>query len=443
LFERFSFFESFTLFTFTDYPTEDGSPSSVLFCSFFRMTQPTTLNKAVPKIVIVGCGIVGAMIAYELSQQFSADISVIDQQPPAQASTGAALGVLMGAISGKVKGRTWRLREASIRRYPALIAELLAQGYAVPYNSQGIVSLCFDESELPRWQSLQEKRRAQGWPLEIWSPEVLQARCPQVDLHGKDLYGRSVEDSDTDHSVKAAIYSPADAQVNPTALTHALVSAAKARGVTFYNDAEVTQLEIEGLRCVGVKTSRGVFEADWVVLSAGLGSAKLSSLSGALSGIETSAPLELMPVLGQAMEIQLPTVLGHTDFQPVINGNDIHVVPLGDGRYWLGATVEFPPADWPQNGPAGCDILAAEATGLENLRRGAERFVGAIAQATVLKTWSGLRPRPVGQPAPVIQPLGNTENVTLATGHYRNGVLLAPATAQQVCELLKLQATNG
>jgi glycine oxidase len=413
------------------------------------VTQPTTSSKAVPKIVIVGCGIVGAMIAYELSQQFSADISVVDQQPPAQASTGAALGVLMGAISGRVKGRTWRLREASIRRYPALIAELLAQGYTVPFNSQGIVSLCFDESELPRWKSLQEKRRSQGWSLEIWSPEVLQARCPQVDLHGPGLHKKGfhekyVEDSDIDHSVKAAIYSPADGQVNPTDLTHALISAAKARGVTFYNDAEVTQLEIEGLRCVGVKTSRGVFEADWVVLSAGLGSAKLSILSTSKrSEAETGAPLELMPVLGQAMEIQLPTVLGHTDFQPVINGDDIHLVPLGDGRYWLGATVEFPPADWPQNGPAGYNILEAEATGLENLRRGAEGFVGAITQATVLKTWSGLRPRPVGQPAPVIQPLGNTENVTLATGHYRNGVLLAPATAQQICELLKLQATNG
>ena len=86
-----------------------------------------------PKIIIVGCGIVGAMLAYELSRQFSADIHVLDRQLPAQGSTGAALGVLMGAISGKVKGRSWRLREASIRRYKSLIAELLAQGYTVPF----------------------------------------------------------------------------------------------------------------------------------------------------------------------------------------------------------------------------------------------------------------------------------------------------------------------
>ncbi len=429
----------FNLLTY--YPTENGFPFSVFFTSYL---EPEIVSKPIPKIVIVGCGVVGAMVAYELSQQFSANIHVLDKQPPAQASTGAALGVLMGAISSKVKGRTWRLREFSIRRYPAVIAELLAQGYSVPFNDQGIVSLCFDEQELPRWESLKEKRLAQGWPLELWNLETLQARCPQVDLQGRFVEG-------SERSVKAAIYSPADAQVNPTALTQALVGAAQSQGVTFYDDAEVTQLQMDGRRCVGVQTRQGDLAADWVVLSAGLGSAKLSSTGlselskaslqapsdpelsdTALFDIEAYKPLELMPVLGQAMELQLPTVLGPADFQPVINGDDIHLVPLGEGRYWLGATVEFPPETLLK----GDDAFAAEATGLENLRRRAEEIWGAIAQAKVLKTWSGLRPRPVGQPAPVIQPLGNSQNVTLATGHYRNGVLLAPATAQQVCELL-------
>ena len=386
-------------------------------------------SKTTPKIVIVGCGVVGAMVAYELSHQFSADIRVLDRQPPAQGSTGAALGVLMGAISGKVKGRTWRLREASIRRYKFLIAELLAQGYTVPFNQDGIISLCFDQSELPRWETLRQKRLTQGWPLEIWSPEELQARCPQVNLSDTASIARE------NYSVKAAIYSPADGQVHPTKLTHALISAAEDRGVAFCYDAEVTKLKMSGQHCFGVQTSQGDFEADWVILSAGLGSAGLSELSD----IEGHEPLELMPVLGQAMEIQLPEVLGKEDFQPVINGDDIHLVPLGEGRYWIGATVEFPDCLGSEVDPRWLSAVEAglEADRLVNLRRGAEGFVGAIAQAKVIKTWSGLRPRPVGQPAPVIKPLGNLENVTLATGHYRNGVLLAPATAQQICSLLK------
>ena len=365
-----------------------------------------------PKIVIVGCGVVGALIAYELSA-FAADISVLDRQPPAEGATSAALGVLMGVISSKVKGRTWQLREASIRRYRSLIAELAAQGHAVPFNDQGIVSLCFDEDQLPRWQTLREKRQTQGWPLEIWSLADLKNRCPQINIHSARA---------SEASVKAAIYSPADGQVDPMALTKALVAAATARGVTFCWGAEVRQLTLSGSHCTHVQTSQGIFEADWVVLSAGLGSAALTSFA--------NEPLTLMPVLGQAIEIQLPQVLGNADFQPVINGDDVHLVPLGKGRYWLGATVEFPSEDEP--------LVAAEER-LLAVRQGGERFVRAIAQAKVLKTWSGLRPRPVGQPAPVIKPLGDSDNILLATGHYRNGVLLAPATAQTVCNLLQQQ----
>ena len=375
-----------------------------------------------PQIVIVGCGVVGALAAYELSHKVSADIVVIDRQLSAQGSTGAALGVLMGVISHKTKGRTWRLREASTRRYRSLITELAQQGHPVPFNTDGIVSLCFDESKLPRWQALKEQRHAQGWPLEIWSPEVLQSRCPHIDIVSQSAPELA--------AVQAAIYSPADGQVHPVALTQALVAAAAARGVTFHWNTEVTQLQMDGQQCRGVQTVQGDLEADWVVLSAGLGSAALAKLTGDRRREDSekeSESLELMPVLGQAMEIQLSQVLGKADFQPVVNGDDVHLVPLGEGRYWLGATVEFPPEQ---------GMLAPEAERLAAVRRGGERYCGAIAQAKILRTWSGLRPRPVGQPAPVIKLLGNTSNVILATGHYRNGVLLAPATAQQLCELL-------
>lgn len=383
-----------------------------------------------PKIVIVGCGIVGALMAYELSHQFpQANIVVLERSQPAQGSTGAALGVLMGVISGRVKGRTWRLREASIRRYHTLMPELAAQGHPVPYNQQGIVSLCYDEAKLPRWETLKEKRHEQGWPLDIWTPEQLKNRCPHVELLTPTKSPPDTAQLVKTQSVKAAIYSPADRQVQPVPLTRALIEIAQARGVSFHWEHEVTELLMQDTLCTGVQTSRGTFDTDWLILTAGLGSAALSKFS--------NEPLALMPVLGQAMEIQLPAPLGNPTFQPVINGHDIQCVPLGKGRYWIGATVEFPPEpSLPEPSPepwmTSSDTFKAQADGLANLRQGAESFISAFAQATILKTWSGLRPRPIGQPAPVIKPLGDTKNVTLATGHYRNGVLLAPATAQQV-----------
>ena len=374
-----------------------------------------------PNVVVVGCGVVGAMIAYELTRQLDVEVTVLERHDPAQGSTGAALGVLMGIISHKVKGRTWRLREASVRRYKTLIAELADQGEVVPFNAHGIVSLCFDEGKIPRWQTLREKRAAQGWPLEIWSSAELKERCPQVALESVVV---GADGQDAVRAVKAAVYSPADGQVHPADLVRSLIAMATNQGVCFRSNVEVAGLAMEGGRCVGVRTSDGDVPADWVVVSAGLGSAVLTQAG--------NDPLALMPVLGQAMEIQLPNVLGDVAFQPVINGDDIQFVPLGDGRYWLGATVEFPEGEGPFP-----EQLEADAQGIENLQRGAARFCEAIAQAKVLRSWSGLRPRPVGQPAPVIKPLAGAENVTLATGHYRNGVLLAPATAQQVCELLK------
>lgn len=369
-----------------------------------------------PKVVVIGCGIVGAMIAYELSAQLDAEITVIDKQSAAQASTGAALGVLMGVISSKVKGRTWRLREASVRRYQRLIHELKEHNQSVPFNNQGIVSLCFDEKKLPKWEKLREKRIAQGWPLEIWSPGELKTRFPYINLASENEDG-------TVRTVKAAVYSPADGQVHPVKLTGALMAVAAERGVVFRENVEVSELVMAGDRCTGVRTNDGDcladWPADWVVVSAGLGSAALTQLA--------SEPLTLMPVLGQAMEIQLPELPKSSTLPPVINGEDIQFVPLGGGRYWLGATVEFP-----EEGMA----LMAQEKGLEQMQKAAARFCGAIAQAKIIKTWTGLRPRPVGQPAPVIGPLAGTKNVTLATAHYRNGVLLAPATAQLVCDLL-------
>jgi glycine/D-amino acid oxidase-like deaminating enzyme len=363
------------------------------------------------RVAVIGCGIIGAMIAYELSQIPELDVLVFDQQGPAQASTGAALGVLMGIISQKFKGRNWRLRQTSIERYQTLIPELeTLLGRSLPFNHQGLLKLCFADDghdQMSRWASLQARRQAQGWSLEIWSPQQVIARCPHLNPD----------------QLVAAIYSPQDGQVSPTVLTQALVEAARQRGATFYWHTPVTAL-LEPPTCRQIQTVTAVIPVDWVVLSAGLGTSLLSQAS--------PEPISLMPVLGQAMAVQLPKVLGDPAFQPSITGGDIHLVPLGAGRYWVGATVEFPP----EAGIQSLADLQPETKRLEALFQGAVDYCPALAQADILSTWSGLRPRPEGQVAPVIKPLAGYTNVTLATGHYRNGVLLAPATALSVKAML-------
>ena len=123
----------------------------------------------------------------------------------------------------------------------------------------------------------------------------------------------------------------------------------------------------------------------------------------------------------------------------MVNGHDLHIVPLGEARYWVGATVEFPPGGEAVELPLGDDVeLVPDAEQFEQMQQLAISYCPAVAQARVLRQWSGLRPRPQGQGAPVIKPLVGYENVILATGHYRNGVLLAPGTAITVADLLGL-----
>jgi glycine/D-amino acid oxidase-like deaminating enzyme len=141
----------------------------------------------------------------------------------------------------------------------------------------------------------------------------------------------------------------------------------------------------------------------------------------------------IRPVLGQAIQVQLDRPLGSRDFQPVITGNDVHIVPLEDNQYAIGATVEF--ANELNEVEASADLL-------EKIEREAISFCPLLAHAKLIRQWSGMRPRPEGISAPIVQKLPEFERVILATGHYRNGVLLAPATAQIVQELLLTNAPS-
>ena len=358
------------------------------------------------KIIIIGCGIVGATIAYELSLIPQLDITVIEQKTPASGSTGAALGVLMGIISGKKKGRAWKYRDYSLQRYETLIPEIEAKtGIKIPVNRQGIVKILFKDDNLDKWHQLQQTRQINGWQLEIWDREYLNIKCPQIQ----------------DERIIAAVYSPQDRQINPQILTEALVKAATGNGVEFKFGVTVNKLLFSDKKeyCPGIITSNGIFDADWLIIAAGLGSTLLIA--------SVQQKLDLRPVLGQAIRFKVNQHLGKAEFQPVITGNDVHLVPLGNQEYWLGATVEFP--DEMGN-------VIAERESLDRMIENAIAFCPALQDATILEIWSGKRPRPEGQAAPVIGRVAGYNNVLLATGHYRNGVLLAPATAKEILDFI-------
>jgi len=220
------------------------------------------------KIVIIGAGIVGATIAYELSAIAGLEITLIDEKKkPGQGATGAALGILMGIISHKTKGRAWKLRQESLKRYETLLPELESlTGLTIPCNRDGIVLLRSSAEDEENWRKLAQIRQEQGYCLEIWDKETLNQKCPQV----------------ASELLQGAIYSPSDHQINPALLTESLVDAAARRGVKCQFGVKVenfgkTELQGSNLRqCTQVYSSNGIEESDFLILSAGIGATALT-----------------------------------------------------------------------------------------------------------------------------------------------------------------------
>ncbi len=362
------------------------------------------------RVTIIGAGVIGAAIAYELSSVEGLEITLLERETPASGSTGAALGVLMGAISHKVKGKPWRWRKKSLQRYETLIPELVAlTGKQIPFNRRGIIKLRFAGEAVSPWEKLVAKRHSQNWALEIWDLSQLQTQCPQIQ----------------NEKVIGAVYSPQDRQVNPSQLTEALVAAARLKGVQCQFGVEVENIIPHNSQkpiSYQLHTTSGILETEWLIIAAGLGSTPLTA--------SLAQTVDIRPVLGQALQVELKQPLGKPDFQPVITGDDTHIVPLGDNQYWLGATVEFPNQE--------VELIAQEFC-LEELKNKAIALCPALSEAKILHTWSGKRPRPEGRPAPIVEELPNNPQVLLATAHYRNGVLLAPATALEI----KSKLANG
>ncbi|NET09160.1 MAG: FAD-binding oxidoreductase [Symploca sp. SIO2B6] len=417
------------------------------------------------RVLIIGCGIVGAAIAYELSTIAGLDVTLIDRQPPAQESTGAALGVLMGVISQKKQGRGWHLRELSLQQYETWIPQLEAEtGQIIPFNRDGLVLLTVDRDDMTKWEKLRSRRQSQGWSLEIWDRAQL---CDRIPLIGQQLNGSIHADMPLEHhpeAITGAIYSPHDRQVDPVALTQALVTVSQHRGVAVHTDMDVQAIQRSpsSQHSYVVQTSEKIVETDWIIIAAGLGSTVLAkslaqSLEQSLPRSSASSPVpssaqsvDIRPVLGQAIHLRLPPTAeprpNATDFRPVMIGDGINVVPVSPPRfneysnerlnqysrelpneYWVGATVEFPD----ESGKVKADNAQ-----LKTLLERAIAFYPPLAQGDIVYQWSGCRPRPFGRPAPIIESLPDHPRVILATGHYRNGVLLAPATAHLIRDMI-------
>ena len=347
-----------------------------------------------PDVLVVGGGIVGGAVAFRLAGE-GLSVTLLEKGELGKESSWAAGGILTPIHLGEYPTPLAGLCAASMKLYEPLIRELRPLSSVDPeFRTTGLLILAFDERDREAVRELETWKRAQGQPVEPLTREEALARQPGL---SPDILG--------------ALYLPDIAQVRNPRMTAALHEAAAKRGVEIRTDLPVTGfLRVPG-RVNGVKTPRGDVYAGTTVLAAGAWSGDLLRLLG--------LDLPVRPVKGQMLLVEAePDFLRH-----MVLADDEYLVPRADGKILIGSTVE----------DAGFDkAVTLDAVG--RLSRAGQRMVPAVGKLPLVRSWAGLRPATPDR-LPYIGPT-TLEGLIVATGHFRNGILLAPVTAQLVAEIV-------
>lgn len=330
-------------------------------------------------ILIIGGGLMGLAIAFELRQQ-GADVAILSRSFEAAAGHAAA-GMLAPHAEGLPPGPMLDLCHRSLYQYADWTQKLESlSGQDTGYWACGILG--------PRLRNTHLASPADA--PATWLPaQTLEAYQPGLSPN-----------------LQGSWWFPEDAQVDNRALMQALRLAVRDLGVRLYDGALVTGLQQRQGKIERVSTeAAGDFQADRYVLATGAWSQEL-------------LPVPVSPRKGQMLALQVPA--GHPQPQPlrrVLFGEKVYIVPRRDGRIVIGATDESV-GFLPHNTPAGLHQLLGDAMALYPV----------LKQFPMQECWWGFRPT-TPDLLPIIGP-GPCENLWLATGHHRNGVLLAPITAQ-------------
>ncbi len=331
-------------------------------------------------------------------------VVLVDRGPLAGAATAVAAGMLAPVSEADPQEAALvALGLESARRWPAFAAELAdVSGIDVGYRACGTLIVARDADEAAALERELALRERLGLQARALLPS--QARALEPSLAP---------------ALRAAADVPGDHAVDPRLVGAALALAAERAGVTLRPQTEVTRLVVRDGRASGLELDGGeLLEAEHVVVAAG-------PWSDALPGLPDGARVPVRPVKGQLLRLRDPA---HDPAAPllgrVIRHETGYVVPRGDGRYVVGATVE----------ERGFDT-SVTALALHELLRDAAELVPGLLELEVEELLAGLRP---GTPdnAPVLGPSTALGGLHWATGHHRNGILLAPVTGDLLAATL-------
>ncbi len=345
-------------------------------------------------IIVVGAGIVGCAIAHELASR-GASVDIVDERPVGMGATQASAGVLAPYIEAREGSPLLDLSVRSLGLFDAFMARVSDEsGVAVSYCRTGTLDVAVNDTELRALQSIAELLARRDVPALMLGAQAVRIEEPQL----CDVVGGLLIES---HGFVAA-----------GELTRALAAAARHHGAQLIERSRVRRITRRDGDMI-VDTDRGSLTGNAVVLAAGSWSGEI-----AIDGVGATVPVR--PVRGQLLHLGW---IG-TPLRRVTWSGRCYLVPWEDGTLLVGATVE----------EAGFDERAT-VEGVRGLLDAACGIVPHARTAGFRGARVGLRPA-TADGLPVIGPSCAMPNLMYATGHYRNGVLLAPLTAQLVADAM-------
>ena len=336
-------------------------------------------------VIIIGGGIIGLSLAISLRRQ-GLQVLIVERGEPGREASHAAAGMLAGSGT-EIPTALRILAEASARLYPEFAHELEDEsGVRVDLRDQGTILISTEGQFLEAAEPL--------------SSERLLALEPGLAVAGR---GRPAL-QETDGTSAAYLR---ERSVDPRALVAAAIKAAHHRGVDISSGSEVKELLTANNRVAGVQTDKTSYAAPVVV-----------NCAGAWAGCIGQHRFPVRPVKGQML-----AVVGGPSLKHVVRAERVYLVPRSDGRLVIGSTLE----------EAGYN-KQAEVSAIQRLLHAALEVVPGLAETKIHEDWAGLRP---GTPddLPILGE-SELEGYFVATGHFRDGILLAPITAQVMTDVI-------
>jgi glycine oxidase len=350
-------------------------------------------------VVVVGGGVVGCAVALRLATA-GARCTVVERSVPGAEASSAAAGILGPQAEAEGPGPFLSLCLRSRALYRGFVEEVEAlSGIGVGYRPSGVLHVAFSEAAIQRQRARVSRQRAEGLGAEFLDQRALLALEPALN---PDVLG-------------AALF-PDDGSIDSRLLMRALSMAAARAGVRFVS-GHVRALQETAGRTSGVDVDGASVPADAVVVAAG-------AWTGLIPGSGLS-PQQVRPARGQMVMLRSRLPLLHR----VAFSDDGYLVPRADGHLLAGSTVEF-------QGFAK-EVTAA---GLRAILGMALQLVPSLAEVPVVETWAGLRPFTEDH-LPVLG-VGPLPGLFLASGHFRNGILLAPVTAELLAQAVLGEKTS-